>query len=126
MAVKNKYYLWLNSASSQDLSLLAVGQKGERLSRRRVHDGSRSERLLGAVATFVSSRKTAPHGIGVAVAEESSFSQNRRVCVAANALGYAWGVPVCNADSGTELVRRMARAPKRSLAAARYHGPAVG
>lgn len=119
------YCLWLDSISSRDLVLAAVGEDGEILSQKNIVNGSRSEHFLPAVERFVDSRGSLPRAIAV-VQGAGSFSQVRLACTVANALGYGWGVPVVVSVETRDVWRLIKKAPRHSLALPQYQGPAVG
>ncbi|MBI5465729.1 MAG: hypothetical protein HY974_00370 [Candidatus Kerfeldbacteria bacterium] len=125
--LRGKYYLYLDGTSSRDLELRLLSSEG--LVRRQVvRQGTRTEKMLPAVLNFVAKSGATPAGLAV-VCQGGSFTQTRLVCAAANALAYAWSVPVVAVKAGAsqaEVWSLFKSGLRRGLALPQYQGPGVG
>lgn len=120
-----KTYLYINGVSSRDL-MLALVSREKILKQRIVEQGTRTEKLLPAIMSFLG--KKIPAGIIVAQGG-GSFSQTRVVCAIANALAYGWGIKVVGVASSFTAAQIMKKLPKlrwQRLLLPTYSGPGVG
>ena len=119
-----KFYLYLDGVSSRDLTLVLLTRE-KVVKQKVVTEGTRTEKLLPAIATFVGSRRMA----GIIVAQGGgSFSQTRIICTVANALAYGWGIKVVAVPLGHALDQLMKKLPKfawQKIILPIYSGPGV-
>ena len=120
----SKQYLYLDGVTSRDLRLALVTRENI-VKHKVVAEGTRTEKLLPAIAAFV------PKGgvSGIIVAQGGgSFSQARIVCTVANALAYGWGIKVVGVKSTLTLEQVGKKLPKfkwQRLVLPKYSGPGV-
>lgn len=123
-----KIYLYINGVQSADLELVLIKQKNI-IARAIISLGTRTEKFLPHLIKFLkSSNVTKPTGILVAQGG-GSFSRTRLACAIANALAYAWGIPITTTPvigDLTKLSKERGRLAKNKLALPKYNGPGVG
>ena len=119
-----KVYLFIDGVSSRDLSLALVN--GENVfKQRQVKDGTRTEKLLPAIASFLGNGGVE----GIIVAQGGgSFSQTRIICSVANALAYGWGIKVAavpTAPTIQQVVKKVSKLRWQKIILPKYSGPGV-